>query len=146
MGTQTYEEFMANWVRQAPCTDQYDPAVGPVLWSEMMRSDPVGATWGTGVRRAPNTTSWGWNAEVVGRVRAPALLVAGEHDGQVSPARVRELYEDIGSPNKVFVDLGCSAHAAMWENNHLLLFRASLDWLRDGTVEGQRGGMLRLGY
>jgi hypothetical protein len=34
----------------------------------------------------------------------------------------------------------------MWERNHLLLFRASLDWLTQGTVEGKKEGMLRLGY
>ena len=26
--------------------------------SELVASDPVGATWGTGVRRAPSTTTW----------------------------------------------------------------------------------------
>jgi hypothetical protein len=35
----------------------------------MMASDPVGATWGTGVRRAPQVTSWGWNAAVVAKTR-----------------------------------------------------------------------------
>jgi len=31
----------------------------------MLESDPVGATWGPGVRRAPATTVWGWNGMVV---------------------------------------------------------------------------------
>ena len=31
------------------------------VWAEMLASDPVGATWGPGVRRAPQTTTWGWN-------------------------------------------------------------------------------------
>jgi hypothetical protein len=34
----------------------------------------------------------------------------------------------------------------MWEKNHLLLFRASLEWLGQGTVNGKQEGMLRLGY
>jgi hypothetical protein len=33
----------------------------------------------------------------------------------------------------------------MWESNHLALFRASLEWLSDGTVEGKNGASLRLG-
>ena len=41
---------------------------------------------------------------------------------------VREYYEDLGSPEKVFVDLACSSHNAMWEKNHLLLFQASGDY------------------
>jgi len=46
---------------------------------------------------------------------------------------MRQLYEDLGSTDKVFIDLACSSHNAMWETNHLLLFQASLEWLRDGT-------------
>jgi hypothetical protein len=34
----------------------------------------------------------------------------------------------------------------MWERNHLLLFRASLEWLTQGTVNGTKSGMLKLGY
>ena len=30
--------------------------------------------------------------------------------------------------------------------NHLPLFKASLDWLRDGRVEGKSEGALRLGF
>jgi pimeloyl-ACP methyl ester carboxylesterase len=146
MGTQTLEEFRNNLERQAPCEGQLDPALVPVLWSEMLGTDPVAATWGPGMRRAPQTVSWGWNAEVVATVRAPTLLVAGVHDAQVSPTRVRELHEDLGSADKVFVDLGCASHAAMWEKNRLLLFGASLEWLTRGTVDGTRTGVVRLGY
>jgi hypothetical protein len=34
----------------------------------------------------------------------------------------------------------------MWETNHTILFRASLEWLTDGSVGGTKSGMLRLGY
>jgi len=34
----------------------------------------------------------------------------------------------------------------MWEKNHLLLFRASLEWLKDGKVNGVSEGELKLGY
>jgi len=145
MGTQTYEEFAANLRRQAPCEAQLDPDAVRVIWSSMLASDPVGATWGTGVRRAPQTTTWGWNQGVVSQLRVPTLLAVGEHDAQVAPARVRELHEDLGSSEKVFLELGCASHAAMWEKNRLLLFQASLDWLTLGTVEGVREGVVRLG-
>jgi hypothetical protein len=83
---------------------------------------------------------------MVAKTQTPTLMVAGVHDKQVLPARVSELYADIGSREKVFVDLACSSHNAMWERNHLLLFRASLEWLAQGTVNGANQGMLRLGY
>jgi hypothetical protein len=34
----------------------------------------------------------------------------------------------------------------MWERNHLLLFRAALDWLTKGTVNGLETGIVKLGY
>ena len=49
---------------------------------------------------------------------------------------MRELYEDLGASQKVMIDLGCSSHNAMWEKNHTTLFRASLEWLEKGTVNG----------
>jgi len=146
MNTQSRAEFIANWDRQVACSDQYDPGARDSVWSEMIASDPVGATWGSGVRRAPQVTSWGWTQAVVMKTQIPTLMVSGVHDKQVGPERVRELYADLGSPKKIFVDLGCSSHNAMWEKNHLLLFRASVEWLTRGTVDGKQEGMLRMGY
>jgi pimeloyl-ACP methyl ester carboxylesterase len=146
MSTQSRDDFAANWNRQVGCPDQYDRAVSDVIWSESLKADPVGATWGSGVRRAPSTTVWGWNAAAVAQLHAPVLMVAGVHDKQVSPDRVRELHVDAGSRQKVFVDLACSSHNAMWERHHLLLFRASLEWLTQTKVNGTDNGTIRLGY
>ena len=60
--------------------------------------------------------------------------------------RVQAAYADHGASDKVLLDLGCSSHNAMWEANHLLMFKASLDWLTKGTVEGTRSGVVKLGY
>jgi pimeloyl-ACP methyl ester carboxylesterase len=146
MNTQSHEEFTANWDRQVGCQNQYDHAASESVWSEMIKSDPVGATWGPGVRRAPQVTTWGWNADMVAKTQIPTLMASGEHDKQVPTDRVRELYTDLPQHQKVFLDLACSSHNAMWEKNHLLLFRASLEWLAHGTVNGKQEGMLRLGY
>jgi pimeloyl-ACP methyl ester carboxylesterase len=144
--TQSRAEFDANWERQVGCEKQYDPAVREVVWKEMLASDPVGAKWGSGVRRAPSTASWGWNAAMIGGTKTPTLMFAGAHDKQVPPQRVHEAYDDLGATDKVIVDLGCSSHNAMWENNHLLMFSASLEWLKEGTVSGMKNGALRLGF
>jgi pimeloyl-ACP methyl ester carboxylesterase len=146
MTTQSHEEFTANWERQVGCPNQYDPAASDAVWKSMIESDRVGATWGTGVRRAPQVTSWGWNGTVVAKMTTPILMVTGAHDKQVPSDRVKNLYQDLGSSQKVLVDLACSSHNAMWEKNHLLLFRASLEWLTKGTVNGSEQGTLKLGY
>ncbi len=144
--TQSHAEFMANWERQVGCPNQIDPASADAVWKAMLESDPVGATWGTGVRRAPQVTSWGWNAQMAASLKVPALLVAGAHDKQVSPASVKVLYEAMGSEARVYAELACSSHNALWEKNHTLLFQASLDWLTSGKVNGTAKGEVRLGY
>jgi pimeloyl-ACP methyl ester carboxylesterase len=144
--SQTQAEFKANWDRQAPCTGQYEPQMPGAVWDELIKSDPGGAKWGPGVRRAPSVPSWGFNAETMAGLKTPFLMISGENDKQVNPDRVRELYADLGSTDKVFIDLACSSHNAMWEKNHLLLFKASLDWLTEGKVDGESQGMIKKGY
>jgi len=146
MTAQSQADFKANWDRQVGCPEQYEPAASAAVWSDMLASDPVGATWGTGVRRAPQVPTWGFNQAVVAKMQTPFLMVAGVHDKQIAPERVRDLYADLGSKQKVFIDLACSSHNAMWEKNRLLLFQASLEWLKDGKVNGRSEGELRLGY
>jgi pimeloyl-ACP methyl ester carboxylesterase len=143
---QSRADFTATWERQVGCADQYDPSAAESVWQAMLASDPVGATWGTGIRRAPRTTVWGWNREMVSETRTPMLIVHGVHDKQVAPERGMSLYEDIGSASKIYIDLGCASHNAMWERNHELLFRASLEWLQGGTVNGVDNGILQMGY
>jgi pimeloyl-ACP methyl ester carboxylesterase len=146
MTAQSLANFTANWDRQVGCPDQYEPAVSESVWSEMLASDTVGTTWGAGVRRAPQVPTWGFNQAVVARMQTPFLMVTGVHDKQVAPERVRQLYADLGSKQKVLIDLACSSHNAMWEKNHLLLFQASLEWLKNGKVNGMSEGVIKLGY
>lgn len=144
--TQSRSEFIANWDRQVACADQYDPAVRDAVWEELLASDPVGATWGTGVRRAPSTTTWGWTQAAIAGTKIPTLMIAGALDKQVPPDRVRQAFDDLGASEKVLVDLACSSHNAQWERHHLLMFQASLDWLTRGAVGDQKTGVVRLGY
>ena len=143
---QSLEDFDTNWGRQVGCAEQYERGAHDAVWKAMLESDPVGATWGTGVRRAPSTSVWGWGNAAVTKMKTPTLMVSGAHDKQVPPERVRDLYADLGSSDKVFADLACSSHNAMWEKNHLLLFAASLEWLEKGAVKGAHQGEMKLGY
>ena len=144
--TQSRAEFIANWDRQVGCPAQYTPETRDAVWAELLASDPVGATWGAGVRRAPSTTTFGWNAAAIGGTKVPTLMVAGALDKQVPPERVKAAFDDLGAADKVLLDLGCASHNAMWESNHLLLFKASLDWLTSSMVNGQKTGVVKLGY
>ena len=100
------------------------------------------------MRRASNSrrVEGTWDTARLVNLKVPTLLVSGVHDKQVDPASVRELHAALGATDKVFIDLGCSSHNAMWEKNHLLLFRASLDWLTAGTINGSKNGIVKMGY
>lgn len=146
MNTQSSAELMTLWNAQVGCTEQYDWRASQAVWQAMLDSDPVGASWGSGVRRAPTVANAGWSSAMVAATRIPTLMITGQHDKQVAPAHVQDLYADLGAPSKVLIDLACSSHNAAWEKNHLLLFQASLDWLTKGSVNGVEQGVVRLGY
>jgi pimeloyl-ACP methyl ester carboxylesterase len=146
MSVQSRKDFIANWDRQVGCPGQYDASAATAIFDEMLESDPIGAKWGAGVRRAPMVPIWGFNKDAVRLVKTPYLMVTGEHDKQIAPRLVRELYEDLGSENKVMVDLACSSHNAMWEKNRKMLFDATVQWLREGRLNGQNSGTVRIGY
>jgi pimeloyl-ACP methyl ester carboxylesterase len=144
MSVQSRKDFIANWDRQIGCPGQYDASAAAALFDEMLESDPVGAKWGAGVRRAPMVPTWGFNKAMASKVKTPYLMITGEHDKQVPPERVHELFEDLGSDSKVLVDLGCSSHNAMWEKNRKLLFDATVQWLREGRLNGLSNGIVRM--
>ena len=100
MNTQSREEFNANWDRQVGCPDQYDRAASDAVWSAMLASDP--GRRDLGHRRAPRAADHdlGLEPAMVGKTQIPTLMVAGVHDKQVPPERVRELYADLGAPQQ----------------------------------------------
>lgn len=145
MRAQLHTRDSENWDRQVGCPDQYDPTLKQIIWSEALRSDPVGSTWGSGTMRSPNTIRWGWNKQIVAQSDTPTLVIVGEYDEDRFVVRGKDLFEDIVSQDKVLVELACASHMAQFESNRLLLFDASLQWLRDGTVNGQNHGVFRMG-
>ena len=137
---QAQKDFLTQWNGQAPCANQYEPAVAAAVWQEMLASDPVGAQWGSGVRRAPRVPTFGWTPTEVAATGTPALFAIGQTDGQVNPERVRELYADYGATNKALVELECASHNAMWEHGAERLFDASYQWLHGTTFQGESSG------
>jgi len=138
---QSRDDFFANWDRQVGCDNQYDMAVGESIWDDMLASDPVGATWGTGVRRAPRAATFGWGRDVVAGSTAPLLMVAGTNDGQVNAQLVKNLYNDYGGP-KLYLEMSCSSHNAMWESDAQQLFEATYQWLNTRSYDGMSSGMV----
>src|SRR5260370_35608943 len=80
MGTQSRDDLTALWNRQVGRADQYEQAVFKSVWQAMLDSDPVGATWGSGVRRAPHGTKWGWTTAMVTAAKTQSLMITRRHD------------------------------------------------------------------
>lgn len=140
MTKQSRADFFANWQRQTACENQVAPAVAELIWQDMLASDPVGASWGEGVRRAPRTPTFGWTPTQVAATQAPVLTVIGLLDSQVAPERVRHFHDDLGSSSKVMLEMPCASHNAMWEKDAALLFEASREWLLQGSWQGRNSG------
>jgi pimeloyl-ACP methyl ester carboxylesterase len=140
MTKQSRADFDAGWARQTACENQFEPAVADAVWQDMLASDPVGATWGEGVRRAPRVPTFGWTTREVAATTLPVLTVIGQLDSQVIPARAREFHADLGSTRKVLLEMPCASHNAMWEKDAAQLFEATRQWLLEATWQGSSRG------
>jgi pimeloyl-ACP methyl ester carboxylesterase len=130
------------WFPFAKCSDQIEPGMPDRIWELSQLHDPQGMTWGPGVMRAPTRTYWGWNAEEAKRIKVPTLVMLGEFDEL--NASNKQLYEDLGTDDKVFLSIPCGSHFLVWEKNHDALHEASRQWLVNGTFNGARRGEFRM--
>jgi pimeloyl-ACP methyl ester carboxylesterase len=128
------------------CDNQYDPAIRPVVTATQMEFDPLGSTWGTaGVRRSPLFPSGsmlsGWNGRFAAQITVPTLIIRGDLDTGVPLGDIQDLLGDlVSAPQKVFVHVACASHYLVWENQHMVLLKASVEWLQQGTFQGQYNG------
>jgi hypothetical protein len=74
-------------------------------------------------------------------VVAPALVMAGEYDRLEER---RSVYEQLGSKDKVFLNVSCGSHFMLWEKQHLALHVASKEWLAHGRLKDVRRGEMRV--
>lgn len=133
--------FEERWAANAPCENQIDPAMLDIIWSELMRYDPVGASWtDEGVMRWPTRSPAGWSDDMARGLTVPTLVIYGEFD---DPATRQATFDLIGSKHKMRVLMECASHFIEWENGRHILHKASVEWLRNGTFHGVDGGQLR---
>jgi pimeloyl-ACP methyl ester carboxylesterase len=65
------------WSSYGDCPDQREPEIYDMFLDAWLETDPVGASWGPGMGRAPSGT-WYWQAS---DVQAPTLVAVGLKDG-----------------------------------------------------------------
>ncbi len=143
---QTREDLeRLRWDPDVRCPGQVEPGVRDAVWKAIMQWDRVGAGWGPadGVMRGRIATRFGWTGDLARTVTSPTLVVVGEFDRL---AERRTVYEQLASTDKVFLDVACASHFMVWEKQHKVLHESSLWWLRDGSIQGVRGGEFRVDY
>ena len=135
-------EFLLHrrWQDYVRCEGQLeDPEVCNAYWREIMAVDEVGASWGPdgeGIIRAPNRMNFGWRANLA-RIRAPTLVLLGEHDNY---ARRLQAWSGLAVAHRSFIRIACASHFVGFERGRHLLYRATIEWLTSGTVDGVRRG------
>ena len=84
----------------------------------------------------------GWSNDAQGNaVRARShVIIHGQLDTAAPEPPQRDLFADLGTDLKVFVNVECASHYLVWENQHMILLRASAEWLREGTFAEQTSG------
>lgn len=131
------------WDPEVRCPGQVEPGVRDAVWKAIMQWDRVGASWGPpeGIMRGRIATGFGWTRDLAAKVTPPTLIIVGEFD-RLSERRT--VYEQISSPQKVFVNVSCASHFMLWEKQHRALHEASLEWLRDGRLKGVSRGEFKV--
>jgi pimeloyl-ACP methyl ester carboxylesterase len=103
-----------------------------------MATDPVGATWGPGVVRAPMRSYWGWNKKAAAAIKTPTLFITGDSDRQMASNQL--LYGHLASRNKLFVTVKDASHFMLWEHQRDTLRQAAREWLVSNTFHGRDAG------
>lgn len=143
LSVRTISSFISTWNSQVKCANQFTPAIREAISATILEFDPLGSTWGTeDLWRAPaQNTRWGWNPTFANQVKVPTLVIRGDLDTQAPAAQVQNLLADlVAVPQKVFVHVACAAHQLVWENQHMALLDASVEWFTYGTYQGQFNG------
>jgi len=144
MNLQTREDLeKKRWDPDVRCPGQLEPGIRDVVWKSIMQWDRVGASWGPegGVMRVRAATRFGWTRALAAKVVAPTLVMAGEYDRLEER---RGVYEQLGSKDKVFMNVACASHFMLWEKQHSALHVASKEWLTHGRLKNVRRGEMRV--
>lgn len=126
------------WLADVHCNDQIDdPAIGDVMWRELMKVEGAGAQWiPGGVMRAPNRMNYGWR-KTVPQIKAPVLILLGEFDNF---EKRHDAWKALTVEHKAFLKIACGSHYLQYERQRRVVHAASIEWLRHGTVNGRRTG------
>ena len=122
----TRESLLSRWDDEIPFEDKtrWRPTeVFDALFQACLQEDPASQTRQPRAFRAPNGTLVDLFGAYTGRpvfnardIRVPTLLIRGDHDDTSSRIGTLKLFDEISSPEKVYVEVGNGAHFVILEN------------------------------
>lgn len=126
------------WTPFLRAADQVAQGVQELVWQSLMATDPVGASWGPGVVRAPMRSYWGWNKKAAQTLTMPTLFITGDSDRQMPSNQL--LYGHVAARTKLFVTVTGASHFMLWERQRDTLREAAREWLQSRSFHGRDGG------
>ncbi|MFE3037887.1 alpha/beta fold hydrolase [Streptomyces canus] len=157
MSVSTKDGTWNGWGNEVHCEGQREAAMRDKVWDAIMKSDPVGSTWGPvdeGLNRIRVFGRWGWNRTTAARGgvlgdSVPVLIAYGEYDRQANASSedpefnfsVPALYDSITGDHKLMVKLDCAGHSVVWEMQHKNVHNLSKHWLKHLKVDGKSNGV-----
>lgn len=127
-----------DWANGRECDRQLDTTIVEALWQQSLASDSLGLIWDQeGIVRYPTTMSYGLTLDTVQLIQQPVLLMTGEFDNLGTPSAVGDLFQDLTTAQKVFIEIAFGSHSIYWETMRNHLFERSAEWLLNGSIDGQ---------
>lgn len=134
---QTRQEFINNWTKSIKSDIQVESGIQNLVFDELLKTDPLGASWGSGGSRSPTISVFGFVKADLKKVTQPILILNGTHDHLGFPAAGRALWSDVASTQKIHLEVQGASHFVLWERQHTAVFKASAEWLQNGTIGGR---------
>ncbi|MFD9355701.1 alpha/beta fold hydrolase [Streptomyces sp. NPDC060031] len=161
--------------RDQACTGRVVPGAADTLWDRILAQDPIGRDWGgtepgnpTGLNRTPTFSTYGWNADVAGRLTPPTLVIHGldDIDPAAPPTNATAIYDALPATmtNKALVHVACATHELLlegctgarclpqaatvyggrpgvpWAGPQATVKAALAEWIKSGTFNGAATG------
>ena len=156
VGLNTFQSLTEHFSPSASCPGQIPQGMTEELWASQRRYDSLASRWGStdplrgGLTRYPTTIRWGWNPTTAPNVKNSTLIIIGVLDSARSVNGSTDLYNSVGSTNKVLLRIECASHPAQWEGSThpsgwvgpaAVVQDAAIQWFKSGTYRGSTTGI-----
>ncbi|MEM6724234.1 MAG: alpha/beta fold hydrolase [Bacteroidota bacterium] len=123
-------------VLEADCFDQVDPNMIAPIWQAIQATDTLGPSWDPdGLVRFPLVDLYGLNTDTIESIQHPVLVLTGEFDQLAPPFFGSIFYNQIGSSEKLLIEITKTSHTIYWERRQYVVPLLVDEWLSTGQLD-----------